>query len=144
MRYAQNIDFLLASIIYLGSHDYYWARSPKNMAEELSLDEERLKNVFNGFPGIYRRSLRKANNGQHYYALQARYAQKKGGDVSDPEEVFYIDPLDTTKLQLLITFVLQSAEQERTSRRAFVTNFISITAAIIAAMAAVATAILKA
>ncbi|QQP88763.1 hypothetical protein IGS68_22540 [Skermanella sp. TT6] len=144
MQYAQNVDYLLASIIYLGSHNYYWARSPKNMAEELSLDEDRLQKVFNNFPGIYRRSVRKARNGQHYYALQARYAQKEGGDVNDPEEVSYIEPLDTNKLQLLITFVLQSAEQERTSRRAFTTNFISIAAAIIAATAAVTTAILKA
>ena len=139
MRYANNVDYLIASIIYLGTHNYYWARSARNMATELSLDEHRLQSVFDGFPGIYRKSARKAKSGQHYYALQARYAQKKGGDISDPEEVSYIDPLDTDKLQLLITFVTHSAEQEMATRRAWVT----VVAAIIAATSAILTALLK-
>jgi hypothetical protein len=143
MRYSDNVDYLISSIIYLGPHGYYWARTPRNMASELSLDEDRLQRVFDGFPGIYRKSVRASKNGQHYYALQARYAQKEGGDTSDPEEVSYIAPLGTDKLQLLINFVVQSAEQEIATRRARLTSGVAIVAAIIAAAAAVVAALLR-
>lgn len=79
MRYADNIDYLLASILYLGTHTFYWARSPSSMASELSLDQDKLADVFRAFPGIYRSSKRTSPQGEHYYALQARYALKEGG-----------------------------------------------------------------
>jgi hypothetical protein len=137
MRYSDNVDYLISSIIYLGTHGYYWARTPGNMAAELSLDERRLQEVFEGFPGIYRKSVRASKNGQHYYALQARCAQKEGDDTSDPEEVSYITPLETDKLQLLINFVTHSAEQEMATRRAWLTSGVAVAAAIIAAIGAV-------
>jgi hypothetical protein len=84
MKYSNNIDYLFASIIYLGTHTYWWARSPQSMARELQLDERRLQEVFEAFPGIFRKSVRTdRDTQQHYYALQARYAQKEGGDVQD-------------------------------------------------------------
>src|SRR5690349_5900123 len=98
MRYADHIDYLLPSVIYLGTHQSYWARSPRRMASELSLDHERLLAVFEGFPGLFRRSQRLAPHGEHYYALQARYAQREGMDTADPEEISYINPLDKEKL----------------------------------------------
>jgi hypothetical protein len=113
------------------------------MASELSLDAERLRKVFDGFPGLYRRSIRTSKSGEHYYAIQARYAQREGADTEDPEEISYIAPLSPERLKLLIDFVVQSAEAERASRRAWVTNTISMCAAIIAAIAAITVAVLK-
>jgi hypothetical protein len=113
------------------------------MAVELSLDQERLRLVFDGFPAIYRRSHRRAPHGEHYYALQARYAQREGGDTRDPEEVSRIEPLDKDKLQLVLNFVAQMAEAERTSLRAWITGGVAMAAAIIAAVAALAAALLR-
>ena len=36
MRYSKHIDYLIPSIIYLGTQEYWWARSPSAMAEQLS------------------------------------------------------------------------------------------------------------
>ena len=84
MKYSDNIDYLFASIMYLGTHGYYWARTPQSMANELRLDEPRLQQILEGFPGVFRKSVRiSEENRQHYYALQARYALKEGGDVED-------------------------------------------------------------
>jgi hypothetical protein len=113
VRYADEIDYLIASIFYLGTHTSYWARSPRALATELSLNETRLQAIFEGFPGLYRRSVRVSPHGQHYYALRARYAQREGMDTADPEEIAYINPLDKDKLQLLINFVTATAEAER-------------------------------
>ncbi len=143
MKYKDNVDYLVSSIMYLGSHSWYWARSPSNLAAELSMDQNKLEGVFNGFPGIFRKSRRMAPSGQHYYALQARYAQRKGGDTEDPEEVSYIEPLTVDKLKMLTDFVLQSAESERTSLRSNVANATSTIAAVIAAIAAITVAVIK-
>lgn len=143
MRYADNLDYLVPSIVYLGTQEYWWARSPSAMAEELSLDHGKLRDVFEGFPAIYRRSHRRSERGEPFYALQARYAQRKGGDTGDPEQVSYIAPLDKDKLQLLIAFATNMAEAERASARAWTTGAVSVCAAIVSAAAAVAAAFLR-
>lgn len=143
MRYSDHIDYLVSSLVYLGTHSYYWARSPSNLAKELSLDPAHLQMVFDGFPGLYRRSVRLSETGEHYYAVQARYAQRDGVDTSDPDQISYIAPLSSERLELIINFVTQSADAEHASRRAWVTNSISMTAAIIAAVSALAVAVLK-
>jgi hypothetical protein len=137
MRYSDNIDYLVSSIIYLGTHEYYWARSPSNLAAELSLRTDKLAAVFEAFPGLFRRSHRLAENGERYYALQARYAQRKGEDVTDPDQISYIKPLGNDKLQLLINFVSQAAANELDSRRAWISNSVAVLAAIVAAVSAV-------
>jgi hypothetical protein len=142
LRYSEHIDFLVPSIIYLGTHTYYWARSPQAMASELSLDHEHLRLVFEGFPAIYRRSHRLAPNHEPFYALQARYAQREGGDTQEPEQVSNIAPLDKDKLQVIITFVVQMAEAERAGFRAWITGGIAILAAVVSAIAAIAAAFL--
>jgi hypothetical protein len=143
LRYSDHIDYLVSSLVYLGSHSYYWARSPSNLAKELSLDAARLQEVFDGFPGLYRRSVRLSETGERYYAVQARYAQREGGDTADPDQISYIAPLSSERLQLVINFVTQSAEAERAGRRAWITNSISMFAAIIAAGSAVTVAVIK-
>lgn len=140
MQYSKNIDYLLASILYLGVHSFCWARSPHSMAAELGLNENRLEKVFNSFPGIWK-SVRISEKGQHYYALQARYAQKEGGDTADPEETAYIQPLDNERVELLTNFVVRMAEEERNERRGRSTNILAVSAAVIAALAAVVSAL---
>lgn len=137
MRYREQIDYLVSSLVYLGTHSYYWARSPSNLASELSLDAKRLQDVFESFPGLYRKSKSKTANGEHYYAVQARYAQRGGEDTSEPEKISYIEPLSTEQLRLIIDFVQQSAEAERAGRRAWITNTVSTLAAFVAAGAAI-------
>jgi hypothetical protein len=73
MKYNENLDYIIAAITYLGTHTYYWARTPKNMSSELSLDEKKLTSILTGFPGIFRRSrtISKEYN-QNFFSLQAR------------------------------------------------------------------------
>jgi hypothetical protein len=143
MRYSNRIDYLVSSIIYLGTHTYYWARSPEALARELSLDERELELTFDGFPGLFRKSRRLAPHGQHYYALQARYAQREGADTEDPEEMSYIKPLNADKLGMLLDFVLKMTEHEKAAFRGWTANIVSIVAVIISAIAVVWAATLK-
>jgi hypothetical protein len=151
MKYSDSIDYLFATIMYLGTHTYWWARSPKAMAAELQLDEKKLQEVFDGFSGIFRKSERMSpETGQHFYSLQARYAQRDGGDVSDPDQQSYIRPLGPDHLKVIIDFVLKMAEQEvkqidqQQSRvNNLRTNFVAAGAAMIAAIAAILAAVLR-
>jgi hypothetical protein len=151
MRYGDNIDYLFSSIIYLGTHTFWWARSPRAMAAELQLDEEKLRAVFDGFPGLFRKSVRtNPETGQHFYALQARYAQRKGGDVKDPEQESYIEPLNPEKLQVLIDFVHKMVEHENkaddrdsTRRSALRGSAVAVGAAVLAACAAIVAASIR-
>src|SRR5262245_50434766 len=111
MKYAENADYLIASIIHLGTQAHYWGRTPSGLAAELSLDEATLLAVFEGFPGLFRKTHRKSPNGQYSYSLQARHAQRAGGRVGDPGEDEDIAPLDNGRLNLLLKFISQMIDQ---------------------------------
>jgi uncharacterized protein YbdZ (MbtH family) len=142
-KYSRHIDYLIASIFYLGTQDYWWARTPLMMAQELALNEAKLELVFEAFPGIFRRSLSPdKENGQLMYSLQARYAGKDHKTQPDTQ-YSRIEPLSTDKIRLLQEFVLKSAEDERAGRRAIFGYSIGVTAAVITASAALYAAVLK-
>jgi hypothetical protein len=143
MKYSPHVDLLVASIVYLGTQSYYWGRTPKGLAEELGLNADKLLEVFEGFPGLYRRTKRTADNGQHYYSLQARHAQREGGEMDDPDGDQDIPPLAMDKLELLIRFVLQMTDQEKADRRGWWTGSIAVGASIVSAAAAIIAVLIK-
>jgi hypothetical protein len=108
------------------------------MALELSLDASNLQNVFRDFPAIFRRSkITDQNTGEHYYALQARYALRKGTDIDEREKVIDVPPLTADQLKLVLDFVVGMAEAERVTDRTFWSGLVSVAAAVIAAGVAV-------
>lgn len=151
MKYGENVDHMIASIMYLGTHTSFWARTPKSLADELQLDESRLLQIFEEFKGIYRKSRSvSSENNQHYYSLQARYSQRPGMSILELGQDDFIKPLDSARLNVVIDFVLKMAEQEQkkaalahTAKLALRANFVATGAAIISALAAVAAASLK-
>ena len=145
MKYANNIDLLVTCIIYLGTIKKRWGRSPRGLADELGLEEKDLQRLFDQFPNLFRQTDHLSKeNGQLCYVLQARHAQRdddyRTRDVGDDKS---LAPLDKDKLELLINFVTQMAEQERSGRRAMWTTSVAASAAVVSAAAAVATALLK-
>jgi hypothetical protein len=121
------------------------------MADELQFDEGQLQKIFEGFPHIFRKSVKVSReNGQHYYTLQARYALRRGKDIEDPGEDTEIDAMKPDQLDVVIDFVLKMAEQEskesdrRQSRiNAWLAAAVAGAAAVIAATAAVVAAMLR-
>ena len=142
-KYSHNIDYLVSAIVYLGTHTYWWGRTCKNMAKELNLDAGRLHAVFEGFPGIFRKSQKLSSEGTPFYSLQARYAQYEAKQGEEPESVSDIAPLNNERLRLLLDFVQKMAEHERADRRGWVTGGISAGAAILAATVALAVGIMN-
>jgi hypothetical protein len=141
MRYSDNIQYLVPAIHYLGTNRGWWARSARELSRELSLNESALLAAFKGFPAIFRESkLQDPGTGQHFYALQARYAKRDGSDLGEKERVVDVPPLPIEHLKLVLDFVLQMAEAERSGRRSWISSVVSVGAAIIAAVAAIVAA----
>ncbi len=143
MRYYEHLDYLVAAINYLGRSGP-WARTPTFLASELGLDAGRLQSVFDGFPGVFRKSRKISKHKdrkEHYYSLQARYAQRP--DYGKTEEGTEIDPLSPAEIDSILDFVLRAANFERENRRALVANSIAVGAAVISAGAAIVVAVLS-
>jgi len=141
MRYSDHVDYLIASVIYLGTQPSWWARRAVHLAAELSLDEAQLLTVFDGFPGIFRKSGWTDEDQRHFYSLQARYAQRT--DYSAHEREIDIPPLQSDRIRLIYDFIVKSADDERTRFRALVGNGIAVAAAVISAMTAILVAYLR-
>ncbi|MEA3044370.1 MAG: hypothetical protein QOH47_2208 [Sphingomonadales bacterium] len=135
MRYSEHIDYLQATVVYLATQPRYWGRRATHLALELSLDEARLRQVLQGFPGIFRRSPEPGADGEYYYALQARYALRM--DFKRKEYRQPIPPLPPDMIKLIYDFVLRSADDERSRGRLLVSNSIAVTAAIVSAFTAI-------
>ncbi len=142
-KYSNDIDYLMAAVLYLGSQNFFWARTPRHMASELSLGEDKLQRVFDGYPGIFRKSAKPSKNGQHFYSLQARYAQREGGDTAEPEQISHIAPLSDDRIKLLVDFVRTSASEEVESSRRLWAIWVAACAAVVSAATAILVAILK-
>jgi hypothetical protein len=140
-KYSDHVDYLIASIIYLATQRGWWARTPKMLASELSLDEAKLAAVFDGFPGIFRKSAQPSEIGQHYYSLQARYALLDDHNQEEDRADTPTLPIETTRL--IYDFVLKAADDERTRQRTWNSNRIAVGAAIASAITAIIVAFLK-
>lgn len=128
-RYSDHIDYLLASIVYLGTNEEFLSRTPSRLANELALDQDRLIATFTAFPGIFRKSSTLSDTGENRYSLQARYALRVRVDGS--EDDFPVLPSET--LRLLYDFVQKSADEERTGWRTTLSLAASAVAALLSA-----------
>ena len=142
MRYSDNLEYLIPAIHYLGTNQGWWARSSRELARELSLDEAKLLATFEGFPAVFRKS-KLADDGRNFYALQARYAKRDGSDLDEKERVIDVPPLPVEHLKLVLDFVVQMADSERTARRNWTASVIAVVAAVLAAISAMVSAGLK-
>ena len=141
LRYSDHVDILVAAIQYL-SRSGPWARTPSFMANELGLDAGQLKTVFDGFPGIFRKSRKPAKHtagAEHYYSLQARYAQRPDYDKSDRDTK--INPLTPEEISTLLDFVLDAVRLEHERKHVSQTNLIAVTAAVVSSISAVIAAL---
>jgi hypothetical protein len=143
MRYTDHLEYLVAGINYL-SRSGPWARTLSYLATELGLDAQRLQLVFEGFPGLFRKSLKTAkhtDNSEHYFSLQARYAQRP--DYGKTDEVTLIDPLSPQEIEMTLDFVLQAVQREQQTGSAKITNWIAVSAAVASAATAIIVALIS-
>lgn len=148
-KYAHNLDYLIACIIYLATSRTYWARTPAALASDLSLDQRHVRTVLEGFPGLFRKSPhRDKKDAQSYFSLQARYTLWEASgdaelDVADPLPVL---PNDT--LKAVLDFVQKMAEHEileaRTRRTHTASFLVAVFAGLLAGLFAVYTAGIRA
>jgi hypothetical protein len=136
MKYSEDIDYLLAAVLYLGSSTYWWGRTPERLADALGLNETRLSLVLDGYPGLFRKSKNRHDNGQVSYSLQARYAEFDSKDGKEPKTSSDIPPISTEKIKFVLDFIHKMVEQEKTDDRSRITNRIAVSAAIVSALTA--------
>jgi hypothetical protein len=137
MKYSDDVDYLVAAIMYLGSSKFWWGRTPQRMASALNLKEERLKTVLESYRGLFRESRTLQDNGQYSFSLHARYAQFDSKDGSEATSDDSIPPVGLETVKLLLDFVQKMVDNEKADDRSKLTSKIPIQAAVISAVAAV-------
>lgn len=138
-----DIEYLVPLISYLGSNPYWWARSAPSLAKELALNETRVQRVFERHPMIFRKSRYIEESKAHSYALQMRYAQRRDGQTEQPPQISAFPVLSEAQVISLIEFLVKASTLETGFRTATRNAYIAVAAAIVAASAAVASALLR-
>lgn len=140
MRYADHLDYLVAAITALGSHEEYWSRRSEPLSKELGLEHSKLDQVLRGFPGIFRRVAVQSNN-QDWFSLQKRYAMRPADFGKTKSE--NIRPLTADELNQILEFVFRAAQMETEATQNKYTNRIAVGAAIVSALAAIIVAVVE-
>lgn len=141
--YSDNLDYLIGAITHLASSERFWARTPSDMARELSMDEARLGATLRRFPGLFRKSSTKSKSGENYYSLQARYVLRPK-DVDDTViDHKMIQALPAEQTTQLLNFVLQAAQTEIHISDARRANLVAVSAAVLSSLTAIAVAFFR-
>ena len=143
-RILEDIEFLVPLISYLGSNPFWWARSAPSLAKELALDAQRVQEVFERHPMIFKKSRFIEESKAHCYALQARYAQRDDGETDQPPQVSAFPVLSESQIISLIEFLVKLSALETTVSSARTSAFVAVGAAVISALVAISVALLKA
>jgi len=148
MSYSDNLETLVALVTHLAMTKFR-SRTPGNLAKYLGLKEAKVLDVLETFKGLFRKSITKLDDGQHYYTLQLRYARrwlqeddKRHVDYdSETDEPDPREPLEPEHLSALLSFITDMVEQEQATKRQKSSNRAALagawTAAAIAFVAAV-------
>jgi hypothetical protein len=142
-RILEDLEYLIPLISYLGSNPFWWARSAPSLAKELALNEDRVQQVFERHPMIFRKSRFIDESKAHSYALQARYAQRRDGQTDHPPQVSAFPVLSESQVISLIEFLVKLSALETGVRSARTSAVVAVSAAIISALVAISVAFLK-
>ena len=143
--YTDNFDTLIAIVTYLSSTDATNVEV-QYIAKGLGLDPDKVKAVLQRFPGFFRKA---DDKGKDTYSLILRYS--RSDVVSDIRTSQPLEPAEfATLLDLISKMVAHENELARLyldlsqrNRTLLWTSRITMIAALIAALAAIATAFIK-
>ena len=138
-----DIEILVPLITYLGANPVWWARTAPSLAKELGLDEGKVAATFERYPMIFRKSNYIKEFSAHSYALQMRYAHRGDMSIDAPAEISHFPVLSEQQVLSLIEFLVKMATLEITARSAKRSATIAVIAAVLSALAAITTVLLR-
>ncbi|MCP4330461.1 MAG: hypothetical protein GY791_18720 [Alphaproteobacteria bacterium] len=133
--YSRHLETIIALVSYLAITSSK-SRTAVLMANDLGLEAGEVKTVVETFKALFREAP-DPQGGPPYYTLHLRYAMRSqdGKDVEGEAEKSR-EPISDAKLDSLLRFVVHKSEQETALVVARRSQWISVTCAVIAAMAA--------
>ena len=139
--YANDLATLTVLITHLGTCKLK-SKSASKLAENLSLDKITITDAFTNYPELF---VEVGNStkykGEKTYTLHLRYALRWTDKNAEGEEVR--KPIEAEHLSALLTFIDNQAAQENATSRQRIVNFISVGAAIVAALSAISAALMS-
>lgn len=141
-EYSKDLDTLVALVSYLAFCQYKSMR-PSRISDRLSLNVEEVRDVLERYKGLFRKSNRtNSESGEHYFTLHMRYAQRREeGEIEVQEE--QLKPLTSEQFDSLLKFITDKAAHEEGFKVIRIKNWITMVAALIAAVAAIFGTLLK-
>ena len=146
--YTDNFDVLVAVLTHLANTDRE-SRTVPNMARDLGLDAQQVRTVVQKFTGLFRKSrtLDKIT-GEPFYTVHLRYSRRKREGARVPT-----DPLKPEEFATLLDLVSKMVARENEMSNLYVeltqrnrtllwTNIVTMVAALLAALVAIATALI--
>lgn len=147
VSFTEDFHYLTALIQHLGAHERWNSRTPRNIADSLSLELSKVERILNDYPSFFRKSQNVSSQNEPLYALHLRYARRRKNSESGEREAPPVSSSELTMLMDLVTKMINiEAEDKRLATESRHNNFkvwAAVLAAIISSAAAIITTIIK-
>ena len=139
---VKDLDYLIPLISYLGSNPYWWARSADALADELSLERNRVARIFREHKTIFRESKVHKDGTGPFYSLQMRYARRNDGKTDELAKSTALPVLSEGEVIGLIDFLVRISSMQTAVAASRWTSIFAVVAAFVSSAAAIVAAIL--
>ena len=104
--YSIDIEIILALVSYLGLTNKQ-KRTPAKIAKHVGIEEARIVEVLERYPGLFRRSHKTSDEDEHFFSLQVRHASRHLEDDDEPSS-----PLGADYFSSLVQYTLERKRSE--------------------------------
>ena len=145
--FTNDFHYLTALIQHLGAHEKWNSRTPRNIAQSLSMEFKDVERVLASYPAFFRKSSNLSVQGEPLYTVHLRYARRQKNAETNQHDSPPIEPEEISMLLSLVTQMISvEGQDERLKAELKHNNFkiwVAIIAAVISAMAAIVTSIIS-
>lgn len=144
VSFTEDFHYLAALIQHLGAHEKWSSRTPRNIADSIGLEKDRVENILIEYPSFFRRSSNLSSQNEPLFSLHLRYARRRKNPKTGEREALPISSSELSMLMDLVTKMINiEAENKRLDTESKHNNY-KIWGAIFAALLSAGAAILAA
>jgi hypothetical protein len=147
ISFTKDFHYVTALIQHLGAHEKWNSRTPRNIADSLGLDHDKVHNVLSDYPSFFRKSKNLSSQKEPLFALHLRYARRRHNHETGQREAPPVSSSELTMLLDLVTKMINiEAQDKRLDTEVIHNNFkiwAAISVAFLSSGAAIITTLLK-
>lgn len=114
VSFTNDFHYLSALIQHLGAHERWNSRTPRNIADSIGLDKDKVEKILTEYPSFFRKSANLSSQNEPLFSLHLRYARRRKNPNTGEREA---PPVSSSELSMLMDLVTKMINIEAENKR---------------------------